>query len=226
MIEMNARLIAAILAIIFSMVAVILTVYWVYSDFDTSYLGGLNTNHLLFNWHPVLMVSGMILCAISSLMSFRILPFDKLIKKYVHATLHTLTIACICLGLTAVFQSSNNPNTSADDGYSANLVSMHSYLGIIAIIVYGANYILGFTSFLLFKTLNIAEEIKAALMPYHIFLGICALFAAVIAVETGIMELSSELTIDGNPACSYSVTSADMNPAVHYSIIAGKFYFE
>jgi len=63
-------------------------------------------------------------------------------------------------------------------------------------------------------------------MPYHIFLGICALFAAVIAVETGIMELTSELTIDENPACSYSVTSADLNPAVHYSDIAGNLLFE
>jgi hypothetical protein len=78
--------------------------YWADTDSDTSYLGGLNTGHLLFNWHPVLMVSGLILCAILSLMSFRILPFEKLARKYVHATLHTLTIICVSLGLTAVFQ--------------------------------------------------------------------------------------------------------------------------
>jgi len=41
------------------------------------------------------------------------------------------------------------------------------------------------------------------------------------AVETGIMDLTTELTIDDLPACSYSVTSPDLNPAKHYGVLAG-----
>lgn len=78
--------------------------FWMDSDIDGSYLGGLNTNELLFNWHPILMVTGLIFCSISSLVSFRILPFAKPVKKYFHAILHSLAVICIILGVTAVFQ--------------------------------------------------------------------------------------------------------------------------
>lgn len=74
------------------------------SDYDGSYLGGLNTNELLFNWHPVLMVAGLILCSIVSLTSFRILPFEHHLKKYFHATIHTIAIICLSLGVSAVFE--------------------------------------------------------------------------------------------------------------------------
>ena len=75
-----------------------------YLDDDASYLGGLNINELLFNWHPVLMVTGLIFCSATALVSFKVIPMDHNTKKYVHATLHTVAVVCIVLGITAVFQ--------------------------------------------------------------------------------------------------------------------------
>lgn len=75
-------------------------------DDDDSYLGGLNTNELLFNWHPVLMVTGLILCSITSLVSFKVIPLPHLLKKYIHASLHSIAVLSIILGLLAVFQGS------------------------------------------------------------------------------------------------------------------------
>ena len=75
-----------------------------YLDDDESFLGGLNTNELLFNWHPVLMVTGLIFCSITALVSFKVIPMDHDTKKYVHASLHTVAVICIVLGITAVFQ--------------------------------------------------------------------------------------------------------------------------
>eukprot|EP01036_Dinobryon_divergens_P039032 gene39032-51347_t len=76
-----------------------------YLDDDESFLGGLNTNDLLFNWHPVLMVTGLIFCSITALVSFKVIPMDHDTKKYVHASLlHTVAVICMVLGITAVFQ--------------------------------------------------------------------------------------------------------------------------
>jgi hypothetical protein len=49
-----------------------------------------------------------------------------------------------------------------------------------------------------------------------------AMVLAVCAVEAGIMELSSELVIDGYPACTYQVTSPDLNTAKKYSVLPGE----
>lgn len=78
--------------------------YWSYSDIDDSYLGGLNTTSLLFNWHPVLMVAGMVLCFISAIVMYRMPFLDHQWAKYIHAFFHTIAVICIGLGISAVFQ--------------------------------------------------------------------------------------------------------------------------
>lgn len=191
---MTAKIIAAAIAIVSAVTVLILTVIWMDSDYDGSYLGGLNTNELLFNWHPILMVAGLIVCGITSLMSFRVLPFEKPLKKNIHATLHIIAIICISLGVSAVFQANNYKSKNIEGQYSGNLYSMHSILGIIANVVYGSNYIIGFGSFLLYSVLGLSDETKAAIMPFHILLGTFALFVSAFAVETGIMELTQSCT--------------------------------
>ena len=162
------------------------------SDYNASYLGGVNTNDLLFNWHPILMVVGLIFCNITSLLSYRVLPLQKPHKKYIHAFLHTLGVVCVILGVTAVFQSNcilnlwSKCNTYAmyihkgnnSTPYQANLFSLHSFLGLSALICYGVNYFVGTSSFLLYSMLGISEETKAKLLPYHAFLGTFTLFAS------------------------------------------------
>jgi hypothetical protein len=54
----------AVSAIISAGFAVILTSVWMNgTDANESFLGGLNWNELIFNWHPILMVTGLIFCA-------------------------------------------------------------------------------------------------------------------------------------------------------------------
>ena len=77
---------------------------WMASDYDESYLGGVNTNELLFNWHPILMVTGLIFCSITAIVSFSVLPFEKPVKKYIHGFFHATGILCAILGVSAVFQ--------------------------------------------------------------------------------------------------------------------------
>ena len=51
--------IAAICSILLSFVALALTIHWMNSDANPSYMGGLNFSDHLFNYHPVFMITGL-----------------------------------------------------------------------------------------------------------------------------------------------------------------------
>jgi hypothetical protein len=58
---------------------------------------GLNFKELIFNYHPIFMSLGMILCEITSVMFHRILPFPKWITDYEkYSWLAAYISGCIC----------------------------------------------------------------------------------------------------------------------------------
>jgi hypothetical protein len=106
----------------------------------------------------------------------------------------------------AVFRSHNVERY----GYKANLYSLHSWIGIGAVLLFGQNYVLGAMHFM---TEKIPMEMKKVYMPYHVFLGEIAYMACFAAVETGIMQKATFMK------CGYSVTEPDYNPAENYTEI-------
>lgn len=102
-----------------------------------------------------------------------------------------------------VFKSHNTEKY----GYKANLYSMHSWIGIGAVVLFGQNYLLGAVHFL---TEKMPLEMKKLYMPYHVFLGELAYLTAFAAIETGLMEKVTFMD------CGYDVTEPDYNPAEHY----------
>lgn len=204
--------IAGAMAVVCAVVAIIMVSYWMKKTNETeAYMGGLNLGDLIFNWHPILMVTGLIFCFTSSMLSYRLMPMAKMYTKTMHVVLHTVAILCIIFGLSAVIIGNNYTNKNTEGVYYPNLASLHSLLGITAITLFTSNYIIGFTSFLLPV---FSEQLKKVILPNHVFLGTFAFFAAVFAAETGIMELTTEL------GCGYSVSSADWDPAANYHRLA------
>lgn len=204
----GAQKITGALAIFTAIVATAMTIAWADKhDADKKYLGGLNWDEKVFNWHPVLMVTGMVFFLACSLVSYRVMGFSKNVQKIVHGIMHTGAIICILTGLAAVVTSHNYTNHNNKGTYSPNLYSMHSLIGMSAIVLYLTNYILGILNFALpGSNMNIAKAFK----PHHIFFGICTLFVGAMAIESGIAELSTKL------GCTYHVTSGDWNPADNY----------
>lgn len=205
--------IAGILSIISAIVGLGLLIKWMKgSNYDESFLGGLNFKDLIFNYHPIFMYSGLILASLTALLSYRIIPMPKTMTKPLHGILHTSALCCIVIGLTCVIVGNNYPDYNTGGVYYANLTSLHSFLGIAAIGLYFQNYVLGFIHFLLPLSIVPVEK-RRWYMQFHVFLGGFAFFAAVFAVETGIMELTSEL------GCYWDPTSANTNPAATYDRI-------
>ena len=165
---------------------------------------------MIFNWHPILMSSGMVLSFTWAVLSFRTLPFGKPINKVIHTLFHTATVICFSVGLYAVFTGNNDPNKNdSESGYYPNLASLHSWIGIGTISLYCLNYLMGLVYFL-FGVLS--DESKRSFKPFHIALGWILLLMIGLAAETGIMELSAE-----SFQCGYDLTAPDTNPAQFYT---------
>jgi hypothetical protein len=187
----------------------VLLIAWVKNPQSHAGLGGYNARELIFNYHPTLMYSAFILGSFSAAMSYRILPFAKYITKSIHATLHTAAIICIALGITAVVSANNYKSHSETNSFSANLFSLHSFIGLGAVGVYVMNYLFGVIHYVPSVKL-VSVHLRRNYMPYHVFFGTFALVAAAIAVQTGITELTTQL------GCEYTVNSPDTNPANEY----------
>jgi len=197
------------LSLLLSLIGLMLLIGWMNTATDKGGLGKLDWGEYIFNFHPIFMYSALILGCFSAVLTYRLLPISKYIAKSIHGLIHTIAIICIILGLVTVFMGNGSTKHNTGHSYYPNLFSLHSFLGIGTVLVYVTNYILGLVHFV--PSLNLIPlEPRVNFMPYHVALGMFSIFAATIAVETGIMELATEL------GCTYQRDGPDSNPVQGY----------
>uniref|UniRef100_A0A3B4AA27 Plasma membrane ascorbate-dependent reductase CYBRD1 n=1 Tax=Periophthalmus magnuspinnatus TaxID=409849 RepID=A0A3B4AA27_9GOBI len=134
-----------------------------------------------FNWHPVLMVAGLIFLQGTAIIIFR-LPWtwacNKQVMKWIHACLHLLAFTLTVISTVAVFDFHNTAKIP-------NMYSLHSWLGIAAVILYCLQIVVGVVLYLIPIT---PVSWRAAFMPVHVFFG-TLLFVGIISVALmGITE--------------------------------------
>uniref|UniRef100_A0A3B4AVM8 Lysosomal membrane ascorbate-dependent ferrireductase CYB561A3 n=1 Tax=Periophthalmus magnuspinnatus TaxID=409849 RepID=A0A3B4AVM8_9GOBI len=129
---------------------------------------------LHFNWHPVLMVSG-------------------LFFKLVHAGMMFVALLLSMLGLSAVFDFHQGVNIP-------NLYSVHSWVGISTVFLFSSQWILGLVGFLLPCS---PPWIRSSLKPVHIWMGKMILIFSLASCISGINE-KLLLTLNGMSAAMYS----------------------
>ncbi|XP_037542373.1 cytochrome b reductase 1 [Nematolebias whitei] len=134
-----------------------------------------------FNWHPVLVVTGFVFLQGTAIIVYR-LPWtwqcSKLIMKFVHAGLHVAAFLFAVIALVAVFDFHNAAKIP-------NMYSLHSWIGLTAVILYGLQLVLGVGLYLIPVT---PVSWRTACMPIHVYSGLL-LFTTVIAVALlGITE--------------------------------------
>jgi cytochrome b-561 len=81
----------------------------------------------------------------------------KLRVKILHGSLLALSFIFASIGLKAVFDNHN-----FSDPPKANLYSLHSWVGLTAVILFGMQWVCGFVCFLFPK---LSEDIRKAYMP-------------------------------------------------------------
>lgn len=158
------------------LLAIVLITYW-----GQEYMGGYGWDGTgkMFNWHPVAMVIGMIVLYGNAAISYRLFRTQpKFAIKLLHAALHGLALIFIIVGLVAVFGFHNHNNI-------ANLYSLHSWVGILTVVLFSCQYVLGFSAFLFPK---FGDDLRALALKYHQFFGRSILYLAVIASVSGLTE--------------------------------------
>lgn len=160
-------------------IAVILVGVW-----TSLYRGGFawRTDPALeFNWHPLLMTIGMIYMYGNGILvyrSFRVRRKRKL--KIVHAFTHLMIFVLAVIGLQAVFDS-HNLNIPP----IPNLYTLHSWVGLISVILFSCQWVSGLVSFL-YPGLHVS--LRAAYLPVHVFFGVGGFLSAITAALLGILE--------------------------------------
>lgn len=100
--------------------------------------------------------------------------------KLTHATIHGCAFMFTVIGLIAVFDSHNYARPPIP-----NLYSLHSWIGLSSVIIFGLQYVAGFACFL-FPQMK--QPTRVMFMPIHIFFGLLGFVMAIAAAVMGISE--------------------------------------
>lgn len=147
-----------------------------------SFRGGLaweaTNKSLIFNIHPVLMLIGFIALGGEAIMSYKCLPLKKEVKKVVHLVLHAVALILGIVGICAAFKFHNESSI-------LNMYSLHSWLGIGVIVLYGIQWIYGF---LIFFYPGGNTSLRSESLPWHVLFGMFVYALAVANAALGFLE--------------------------------------
>ncbi|XWS50529.1 hypothetical protein CRYUN_Cryun12cG0094600 [Craigia yunnanensis] len=179
------------------------------------YRGGLawesSNKSLIFNIHPVLMLIGFIFLGGEAIMSYKSLPLRKEVKKVIHLVLHAIALILGIIGIYTAFKYHNESSI-------ANLYSLHSWLGIGIIVLYGIQWIYGF---LVFFYPGGSTELRSESLPWHVLLG---LFVYILAVGNANIGFLEKLTfLESSGLAKYGAEAYLVNFTAIVTIFYGAF---
>ncbi|CAG4911017.1 unnamed protein product [Colias eurytheme] len=136
-----------------------------------------------FNLHPTLSIAGFITFCGFSVLLFRICRcFRRIYVKLLHAIFHALAFPCIVISFLAVLDFHNKKGIN-------NFYSLHSWIGFVAMGLFGLQYAVGFFSFLLLLICSKGTaSFRASLVPVHAAFGVLTFVLGVCACLTGLTE--------------------------------------
>lgn len=134
-----------------------------------------------FNWHPFLMVLGLVFLYANGALVYRGFRSERKKKlKIIHMLMHLGAFIFSVIGLVAVFDSHNLAQKPI-----ANMYSLHSWLGLSVVILFACQWVSGLLTFL-FPGLR--PSFRAAYLPVHQFFGLVIFMGAICASLLGLTE--------------------------------------
>ncbi|XP_010255441.1 PREDICTED: probable ascorbate-specific transmembrane electron transporter 1 [Nelumbo nucifera] len=166
---------------------------------------------LIFNIHPVLMLIGFIILGGEAIISYKALPWRKEVKKLIHLILHLFALILGIVGIYAAFKYHNESNI-------ANLYSLHSWIGIGTICLYGIQWIYGF---LVFFYPGGSAAVRGESLPWHVVFG---LFVYVLALGTAMLGFLEKLTfLESSGLAKYGPEAYLVNFTSIVTVLFGAF---
>ncbi|KAK8379536.1 hypothetical protein O3P69_019459 [Scylla paramamosain] len=183
------------LAQVLGILSVVLVGVWV-----GLYRGGFGWSafpDLQFNWHPFLMVLGLVLLYANGALIYRGFRSERKRKlKVVHAVVMVSALVCAVVGLVAVFKFHDSK------GF-ANMHSLHSWIGLATVILFACQWLAGFLTFL-FPGLR--SSLRAAYLPLHQYFGLFIFAGAITSTLLGLSEKAIFVQSVGSESVLVNVT--------------------
>ncbi|WCJ33668.1 Cytochrome b561/ferric reductase transmembrane protein family [Euphorbia peplus] len=132
----------------------------------------------ILNVHTFLMVVGFIVIAGEGVMAYKTVPAERRVQKAVHLTLHTIALACGIVGVYTAFKFKHEVG-------SKDMITLHSWLGISAISLFGLQWMLGFFSFVYPRA---EVSARGSYLPWHVFGGMFIFLLAISTALTGLIQ--------------------------------------
>ncbi|ONI31886.1 hypothetical protein PRUPE_1G336700 [Prunus persica] len=132
----------------------------------------------ILNVHTLLMVIGFILIGGEAIMAYKTVPGKRNTQKMVHLILHFLALVAIILGIYAAFKFNHESGIP-------NLLTLHSWLGIITISLFGLQWLFAFFAYVF---PGAESSARGNLVPWHTFVGMVIFLLAVCTAEAGLLE--------------------------------------
>ncbi|GAB4840240.1 hypothetical protein Ancab_021005 [Ancistrocladus abbreviatus] len=157
----------------------VLVLVWVLA-FKTSFIPHSSSSQANFIYavlHPLLMVIGFIIVSGEAILVHRWLPGSRNLKKSVHLCLQGVALASGVFGIWTKFHGR--------DGFVGNFYSLHSWMGLSCVFLFGIQWMMGFLNFWH------RGEVRAArvrILPWHVFIGLYTYGLAVATAQTGLLE--------------------------------------
>ncbi|KAI6670507.1 hypothetical protein NL676_005392 [Syzygium grande] len=167
---------------------------------------------LIFNVHPVLMVTGLILLNGEAMIAYKTVSGTQSFKKLVHLTLQLLAFCLSVVGIWAALKFHN------DKGID-NFYSLHSWLGLACILLFGIQWALGFV---IYWYPGGSRTSRATLLPWHVFFGIYIYALAIATATTGFLEKATFLQTN-QVISRYSLEALLMNSLGVLVVVLGGF---
>lgn len=146
---------------------------------------------LHFNLHPLLLSIGLIFLYGNGALVYRVFPSkndnQKFVIKLVHAACMLLVFVITVVGLQAAFDS-HNLKTDPETYLPApipNLYTLHSWVGLTAVILFAMQWLLGFSAFLYPK---FSSTWRRTALPFHQYFGSAIFVLAMAAALMGLLE--------------------------------------
>lgn len=139
-----------------------------------------------FNLHPVLMIGGFVFFVGEAMLVYRTCRCCRHIyNKLWHTILHLLAMPAIAIGVVAAFDSHNLKRPIP----IPNLYSLHSWMGLGTLGLFGLQFVVGFFSFLVLLCCDKSTaRFRAALHPIHVHFGLATFLMAIATCVTGLTE--------------------------------------
>ncbi|KAK1288647.1 putative ascorbate-specific transmembrane electron transporter 1 [Acorus calamus] len=165
------------LAHVLGVISAILLLAWVLHFHGRLWLHSDNPEHI-FNVHPIVMYFGFIFVMGEGIMVYKMIPLQRRVRKMVHMMFNFVALCFGIFGVYAAFKY--HKESSITDMYS-----LHSWLGIITICLYGLQWVVGFLGFWIRVAPGYMRE---RMVPWHRSMGLFLFLMAVCTAETGLVE--------------------------------------